>query len=76
MSSPVEEKVDKVALITKVVSGLADDYHRRAGYLSGDQVLRAVEKRGLDPEDDVLIRQQLSDLGIEIDEGALARHRL
>jgi RNA polymerase primary sigma factor len=68
MSSLVEEPADKAALIAKVVSGLADDYHRRAGYLSGDHVLRAVEKRGLEPEDDVLIRQQLRDLGIEIDD--------
>jgi RNA polymerase primary sigma factor len=68
MPSPVEQPVDRAALIAKVVSSLADDYHRRGGYLSGDHVLRAVEKRGLDPEDDVLIRQQLRDLGIEIDD--------
>ena len=68
MSSQAEETLDKAALIAKVVSSLADDYHRRGGYLSGDHVLRAVEKRGLDPEDDVLIRQQLRDLAIEIDD--------
>jgi RNA polymerase primary sigma factor len=68
MSSQDEETLDKTALIAKVASSLADDYHRRGGYLSGDHVLRAVEKRGLDPEDDVLIRQQLRDLGIEIDD--------
>ena len=68
MSSQVEETKDKAALIAKVSGSLADDYHRRGGYLSGDHVLRAVEKRGLDPEDDVLIRQQLRDLGIEIDD--------
>ncbi len=60
--------MEKAALIAKVAASLADDYHRRGGYLSGDHVLRAVEKRGLDPEDDVLIRQQLRDLGIEIDD--------
>src|SRR5436309_3345207 len=68
MSSPVEEPVDKVALIAKVVSSLADDHHRRGGYLSGNHILRALEKRGLDAEDDVLIRQHLRDLGIEIDD--------
>jgi len=68
MSSLAEEPAEKAALIAKVVSGLADDYHRRGGYLSGDHVLRAVEKRGLDPEDDALIRQQLGNLGIEIDD--------
>jgi RNA polymerase primary sigma factor len=68
MSSQVEETKDKAALVAKVSGSLADDYHRRGGYLSGDHVLRAVEKRGLDPEDDVLIRQQLRDLGIEIDD--------
>ncbi|MBZ5592785.1 MAG: sigma-70 family RNA polymerase sigma factor [Acidobacteriia bacterium] len=78
MSSLVEEPIDKAALIAKVASSLADDYHRRGGYLSGDHVLRAVEKRGLDPEDDVLIRQQLRDLGIEVDdpESALDFERL
>ena len=78
MSSHVEEPTDKAALITRVANSLADDYHRRGGYLSGDHVLRAVEKRGLDPEDDFLIRQQLRDLGVEIDdpEGVLDFARL
>ena len=78
MSSPVEEPAERGALIARVVSVLADDYHRRGGYLSGDHVLRAVEKRGLDPEDDVLIRQQLRDLEVEIDdpESALDFERL
>jgi hypothetical protein len=60
--------MDKASLIAKVISSLADDYQRRGGYLSGDHVLRAVEKRGLDPEDDVLIRQRLCELGIDIDD--------
>lgn len=68
MSSNVEKSAEKAALIAKLTSGLADDYHRRGGYLSSDNVLRAVEKRGLDPEDDALIRQQLRDLGIEVDD--------
>ena len=68
MSLLVEEPADKARVIAKVVGGLADDYHRRGGYLSGDHVLRAVERRGLDPEDDAVIRQQLGDLGIEIDD--------
>jgi RNA polymerase primary sigma factor len=68
MPSKVEEPMDKAALIAKAASSLADDYHRRGGYLSSDNVLRTVERRGLDPEDDVLIRQQLRDLGIEIDD--------
>jgi len=45
MSSTAEEPTDKSALIGKVVRSLADDYHRRGGFLSGDHVLRAVEKR-------------------------------
>jgi RNA polymerase primary sigma factor len=55
-------------LIAKVVSNLAEDYRRRGGYLSGDQVLRAVEKRGLDAADDAAIRQELKRLGIEVDD--------
>jgi DNA-directed RNA polymerase sigma subunit (sigma70/sigma32) len=51
-----------------IASRLADDFHRQGRYLFGDHVFRAVEKRGMDPEDDVLIRQQLCDLGIEFDD--------
>jgi hypothetical protein len=68
MSSFVERPLNKPMLIAKVVSNLADDYQRQGGYLSGDHVLRAVEKRGLDQEDDAQIRQQLYELGIEIDD--------
>lgn len=76
MSSRVQEPTDRAAPIAKVAAGLADDYRRRGGYLSGDHVLRAVEKRGLDPEDDVLIRQTLRDLGVEIDDFEQAWHDL
>jgi len=62
MSSTAEEPTDKSALIGKVVRSLADDYHRRGGFLSAITSFRAVEKRGLEPEDDVLIRQQLETL--------------
>lgn len=55
-------------LITKVVTALADDYHRRGGYLNSDHILRAIEKRGLGPEEDFEVRRQLIELGIEIDE--------
>jgi RNA polymerase primary sigma factor len=60
--------IDGNGLIARVVGALTDDYHRRGGYLSSDHILRAVEKKGLGPEDDFEIRRQLVKLGIEIDE--------
>jgi len=59
---------DKSELRKRVVDRLVDDYHRRGGYLSGDHVLRAVEKNGLDIEDDIAIRLELEAAAIEIDD--------
>jgi hypothetical protein len=39
------EPIDRAALIAKVVSSLADDYHRRSGFLSGGHDRR----QGLQP---------------------------
>lgn len=62
------DATEKAALISRVVSGLANDYQRRGGYLNSDHVLRAVEKRELHAEDDLAIRAELKRLGIDIDE--------
>lgn len=68
MSDAANAGSEQTAVIARVVRKLVDDYRRRGGYLNGDQVLRALEKRGLDAEDDLEIRQQLRSLGIEIDD--------
>lgn len=57
---------DKQKIILRVVSRLVDDYHRCGGNLSGDDVLRAVDKKGLGIEGDLLIRSELAKLGIEV----------
>jgi RNA polymerase primary sigma factor len=57
---------DKQKVIPRVVSRLVDDYHRCGGNLSGDDVLRAVDKKGLGIEGDLLIRSELAKLGIEV----------
>lgn len=68
MSPSAEHGGSKEAVIARVVSNLLADYRRRGGYLSGDHILLAVEKRGLEPEDDVAIRAELGRLGVEIDD--------
>jgi hypothetical protein len=68
ISSLLEGPPDNAVLIAKVVSNLADDYQDQGGYLSGDHVLRAVERRGLDQEDESQIRQQWHEFRIEIDD--------
>jgi len=68
MSDAPNLRSEQPDAIARVVQKLVDDYRRRGGYLNGDQVLRAVEKRGLDVEDDLEIRRQLRSLGIEIDD--------
>jgi RNA polymerase primary sigma factor len=61
----VTEINDKQKIISRVVSRLVDDYHRCGGNLSSDDVLRAVDKKGLGIEGDLLIRSELAKLGIE-----------
>src|SRR5437867_9649853 len=68
MSDTANLGSEQTDAIGRVVQKLVDDYRRRGGYLNRDQVLRAVEKRGLDVEDDLEIRKQLKSLGIEIDD--------
>ncbi len=68
MAALAEEPRDHDRLITRVVDLLVDDYHRRGGYLSGDHVLRLVEKKGLEPEDDIQVRIELRSRGIDIDD--------
>ena len=53
----------KAQSLAKVVQQLLQDYERRGGYISGDHVLRAIEKRGLDIEDDALVRAELRKRG-------------
>jgi RNA polymerase primary sigma factor len=62
------QNLDKNELIERLVSRLLQDYQRQGGYLSGDQILRTVAKRGLDIEDDLAIRAELQKFGVEIDE--------
>jgi RNA polymerase primary sigma factor len=59
---------EREAVIDRVVSRLVDDYHRRGGYLSRDHVLMVVERKGLDAEDDLAIKERLCGLGINIDD--------
>src|ERR1044071_7200298 len=68
MTNAPHPSQDKSELRKRVVDRLMDDYHRRGGYLSGDHVLRAVEKNGLDIEDDIAIRLELEAAAIEIDD--------
>ena len=65
---PLPLDVDTTRLLANILDALTADYHRRGGYLSGDHVLRAVEKRGLAPEHDAIVRRELQNRGIEIDD--------
>ena len=66
--SAEKRPLDKASLVDKVVDNLTDDYNRRGGHLTGDHILRVVDKRGLDPEDDALIREKLHTRGVKIDD--------
>ena len=68
MDQPNTQNPDKDKLIERLVIRLLDDFQRQGGYLSSDQVLRTVAKKGLDIEDDLAIRAELRKSGVEIDE--------
>jgi len=59
---------NKESIINRTVDQLCDDHHRNGGYLSSDSVIRLVQKRGLDAEDDQLVREGLLRRGVEVDE--------
>ncbi|MFY9619549.1 MAG: sigma-70 family RNA polymerase sigma factor [Pyrinomonadaceae bacterium] len=71
MDQPDAQNNDKKQLIERLVSRLLDDYERQGAYLSSDQVLRTVAKKGLDIEDDLAIRAELRKSGIEIDDNEI-----
>jgi len=70
MAVPPTVEYDRASAITRAVDRLVEDYQRHGGYLSDDHVLRVLERRGLGPEDDLSIRDELLNRGVEIDQVA------